>query len=58
VSCRTVITAKEGGNQERSNPMPRIMETKVFKFEELSDKAKEKARDWYREGVLDHELVG
>lgn len=38
--------------------MPRIMETKVFKFEELSDKAKEKARDWYREGVLDHELVG
>lgn len=30
----------------------RIIETKVYKFEELSDKAKEKARDWYREGVF------
>lgn len=26
----------------------RVIETKVFKYEELSDKAKEKARDWYR----------
>lgn len=32
--------------------MPRIKKTEVtvYKFEELSDKAKEKARDWYREG--------
>lgn len=26
----------------------RIQETKVYTFEELSDKAKDKARDWYR----------
>ena len=26
----------------------RVIETQVFKYEELSDKAKEKARDWYR----------
>jgi hypothetical protein len=35
--------------------MPRTMETTVFKFDELSDKAKETARDWYREGALDHD---
>jgi hypothetical protein len=35
--------------------MPRTIETTVFKFEELSDEAKEKARDWYREGALDHD---
>jgi hypothetical protein len=28
---------------------------KLYTFEELSDKAKERARDWYREGALDHE---
>ena len=27
----------------------RIKETKVYQFDELSDKAKEKARDWWRE---------
>lgn len=31
----------------------KIIETKVFTFDELSDKAKEKARDWYREGAFD-----
>lgn len=25
----------------------------IYKFDELSDRAKEKARDWYREGALD-----
>lgn len=29
----------------------RTIETKVFEFGELSDAAKEKARDWYREGL-------
>ena len=29
--------------------MPRVIETTVYKYEELSDKAKAKARDWYRE---------
>lgn len=33
----------------------RIKETKVYQYEELSDKAKEKARDWYREDNLDYE---
>lgn len=27
----------------------------VFKFDELDDKAKERARDWYRQHVLDYE---
>ena len=29
--------------------MPKVIETTVYEYEELSDKAKEKARDWYRE---------
>lgn len=29
--------------------MPRVIQTTVYKYEELNDKAKEKARDWYRE---------
>lgn len=28
----------------------RVMETTVYQFEELSDEAKEQAREWYREG--------
>lgn len=28
---------------------------KLYQFDELSDKAKEKARDWWREGGLDYE---
>jgi hypothetical protein len=28
--------------------MPRVIETTVYKYDELSDKAKAKARDWYR----------
>jgi len=35
--------------------MSKIIETTVFEFDELSDKAKEKARDWYREGAFDCE---
>ena len=30
----------------------RIVETKVYKYEELSDSAKERAREWYLEGGL------
>lgn len=33
----------------------RIMQVEIFKFDELSDKAKEKARDWYREASLHDE---
>lgn len=29
--------------------------TKVYTFDELSDRAKERAREWYREGALDYE---
>src|SRR4051812_14748392 len=32
----------------------RILETKVFKFDELDDDAKERARQWYREGAFDY----
>lgn len=35
--------------------MARVIETTVFKFAELSDEAKEKAREWFREGALDHD---
>ena len=30
--------------------MPETMETTIYKFEELSPRAKDRARDWYREG--------
>jgi hypothetical protein len=33
--------------------MPMIVETEVFTFNELSDYAKENARQWYRQGHLD-----
>lgn len=32
--------------------MPRTIETKIYTFDELSDSAKEKARDWYRQYVF------
>lgn len=35
--------------------MPTVKEITTYKFSELSDKAKEKARDWYRDGALDHD---
>jgi len=31
------------------------METTVYKFNELSDKAKDRAREWFREGNLDYD---
>ena len=35
--------------------MPQTFEVTVFKFNELDDKAKEKAREWYREGALNYD---
>lgn len=35
--------------------MPEIVETTVYRLEELSDSAREKARYWYREGAFDHD---
>ena len=35
--------------------MPEIIETTVYKYDELSDKAKDKARDWYRVGGFEYE---
>jgi hypothetical protein len=35
--------------------MPEIIETTVFRLDELSDAAKTKARDWYREGAFDYD---
>lgn len=37
--------------------MVRIVETPVYTFDELSDDAKERARDWYREGIESEELT-
>jgi hypothetical protein len=33
----------------------RTVETKVYKFDELNDNAKERAREWYRHGGFDYE---
>lgn len=35
--------------------MARVVETTVYKFGELSEAAKEKARDWYREDALNYD---
>jgi len=35
--------------------MPRIRQETVYKFDELDERAKECARDWYRQGALDYE---
>lgn len=35
--------------------MPREVKVLLYQFDELSAKAKEKARDWYRQGALDYE---
>lgn len=35
--------------------MPRIQETTVYQFDELDERAKERARDWYRQGAFDYE---
>lgn len=35
--------------------MPRTKRIEVFSFDELDDRAKEKARDWFRGGALDYE---
>lgn len=35
--------------------MPETREITVYQFDELSDKAKEKAREWYRAGQLDYD---
>lgn len=35
--------------------MPEIIETTVYQIDELSDEAREKARDWYRQGGFDYE---
>lgn len=35
--------------------MEKTICTKVYSFDKLSDEAKDKAREWYREGALDYE---
>lgn len=35
--------------------MPQVISTTVYTFEELSDSAKEEARDWYREDGFDYD---
>ena len=35
--------------------MPEIIETTIYRLDELSDAAKEAARGWYREGGIDHD---
>ena len=34
--------------------MPEVIELTLYTFDELSDEAKVKARDWYRDGALDY----
>lgn len=35
--------------------MSHVIKTTVYEFDELGGKAKERAREWWREGALDHE---
>lgn len=35
--------------------MPEIIETAVYRLDELSDEAKEKARAWYRDGAFEYD---
>ena len=35
--------------------MPDVIETTVYRLDELSDAAKDKARAWYREGGFDYD---
>jgi hypothetical protein len=36
-------------------PITKTVRYKLYTFKELSDAAKDKARDWYREGALDYD---
>ena len=38
--------------------MTKVIQTTVYQFDELSEDAREKAREWYREGALDYEWYG
>lgn len=38
--------------------MPEIIETTVYRLDELDETAKERARDWYRERAFDHDWYG
>lgn len=40
---------------EGGDPMPEIIETTVYRLEELSDTAKDKARAWYHESGFDYD---
>jgi hypothetical protein len=40
---------------EKESDTMRIIGMKVYQYDELSDDAKEKARDWYRDVALDYE---
>ena len=35
--------------------MPEIIPITVYQFDELDERAKDKARDWYRQGAFDHD---
>ena len=35
--------------------MPEVIETTVYRLDELSEAAKERARAWYREGGFDYD---
>lgn len=38
--------------------MPKVRRTTVYQFDELSERAKERAREWYRNGALDYDWWG
>ena len=40
-----------GGPQQEGQAMPRIVETTVFHLDELSERARDAARGWYREAA-------
>jgi hypothetical protein len=55
VSSLTILLEDEKGKTMKGTTMPKTIQVELFKFDELDDSAKEKARTWYREGGLDYE---
>ncbi len=47
-------TTTASAQPENVRKPTRIITTPVYDFDDLDDKAKDKARDWYREGALDY----
>lgn len=51
----SIPTAGSPVSLRRAKAMPEVLEITVFRFDELSDAAKKRARAWYRDGGFDYD---